>query len=81
MDYVPGKDLRMMMMEAKQNGEFLDENLVLSWANQLSDALTYLHSQTPPIVHRDIKPSNLKQTPTGLIKLVDFGLVKATGTG
>jgi serine/threonine protein kinase len=81
MDYIPGKDLRMLMMEAKQNGEFLDENLVLSWANQLADALTYLHSQTPPIVHRDIKPSNLKQMPTGLIKLVDFGLVKLLAPG
>jgi serine/threonine protein kinase len=40
------------------------------------DALHYLHSQDPPIVHRDIKPSNLKLTPTGLLKLVDFGLVK-----
>jgi len=48
----------------------------LSWANQLADALTYMHSQKPPILHRDIKPSNLKLTPTGLLKLVDFGLVK-----
>jgi eukaryotic-like serine/threonine-protein kinase len=71
----------MLMMEARQNGEFLDENLVLSWANQLADALTYLHSQTPPILHRDIKPSNLKQTPSGLLKLVDFGLVKVLAPG
>jgi serine/threonine-protein kinase len=49
---------------------------VLSWANQLADALTYMHSQDPPILHRDIKPSNLKLTPSGLVKLVDFGLVK-----
>ncbi|HEY5981906.1 MAG TPA: protein kinase, partial [Anaerolineales bacterium] len=42
----------------------------------LADALTYLHGQTPPVVHRDIKPSNLKIMPSGLLKLVDFGLVK-----
>jgi serine/threonine-protein kinase len=77
MDYIPGKDLRTIMLDAKQNNTFLSEENVLSWANQLADALTYLHSQTPPLVHRDVKPSNLKITPNGILKLVDFGLVKA----
>jgi len=77
MDYIPGKDLRSLMLDAKQNNTFLSEENVLSWANQLAEALTYLHGQTPPLVHRDVKPSNLKITPNGLLKLVDFGLVKA----
>lgn len=76
MDFIPGKDLRTIMMDAKQAGSFLPERDVLGWANQLSDALIYLHGQDPPILHRDIKPSNLKLTPSGLLKLVDFGLVK-----
>lgn len=76
MDFVPGQDLRTLMLEAKGKSKFLKENDVLDWAAQISDALTYLHRQEPPIVHRDIKPSNLKITPDGLIKLVDFGLVK-----
>jgi serine/threonine-protein kinase len=76
MDYVPGKDLRTVMLEARQKKSFLVEHDVLDWASQLADALTYLHRQDPPIVHRDIKPSNLKLTPDGLLKLVDFGLVK-----
>jgi serine/threonine-protein kinase len=77
MDYIPGKDLRLRMLDAKQSNSFLAEEDVLSWTNQLADALTYLHNQTPPLVHRDVKPSNLKITPNGLLKLVDFGLVKA----
>jgi serine/threonine-protein kinase len=76
MDYVPGKDLRERMQEARRNKTFLPENEVLRWAVQIADALNYLHNQEPPIIHRDIKPSNIKITPSGLVKLVDFGLVK-----
>jgi serine/threonine-protein kinase len=76
MDYVPGKDLRTLMLEARRHKKFLAEKDVLNWANQLADALSFMHSQQPSIVHRDIKPSNLKVTPNGLLKLVDFGLVK-----
>ncbi len=76
MDYVPGSDLRALMLEARKKKQFLPEETVLNWAGQIADALAYLHSQQPPIVHRDIKPSNLKLTPGGMVKLVDFGLVK-----
>lgn len=76
MDYVPGQDLESLVEAARRRGEFLPEHQVLAWAAQLADALAYLHSQDPPIVHRDIKPANLKLTPGGLLKLVDFGLVK-----
>ncbi|MDQ4077828.1 MAG: serine/threonine protein kinase [Chloroflexota bacterium] len=76
MDYVPGRDLREILEEARAEGKFLAESKVLNWAQQIAEALSYLHTQTPPVLHRDIKPSNIKLTPTGRIKLVDFGLVK-----
>jgi len=76
MDFVPGRDLRDLLEEARSQGKFLPEEQVLAWAEQLCDALEYLHSQDPPVLHRDIKPANIKLTPAGTIKLVDFGLVK-----
>ena len=76
MDYVPGEDLRTIMLDARRNRTFIPEVEVLKWARQIGSALAYMHGLEPAIVHRDIKPSNLKMTPSGLIKLVDFGLVK-----
>lgn len=81
MDYVPGEDLRALMLEAREKDTFLHEADVLNWSNQLANALVYLHNQIPPILHRDIKPSNLKLTPNGIVKLVDFGLVKVLAPG
>jgi serine/threonine-protein kinase len=76
MDYVPGNDLKTLMDEARLAGRYLPEQEVLAWALQICDALIYLHGQDTPVLHRDIKPANLRLTPSGLIKLVDFGLVK-----
>jgi serine/threonine-protein kinase len=76
MDFVPGEDLKSLMDEARRAQRFLDQALVVGWALQLLDALDYMHHQDPPVIHRDIKPGNIKRTPTGLVKLVDFGLVK-----
>jgi len=76
MDFVPGHDLREIIEQARQDNEHLSVSQVMTWANQLCDALTYLHQQDPPILHRDVKPSNIKLTPAGYLKLVDFGLVK-----
>jgi len=76
MDFVAGRNLKEIMDEARRQGRFLEEKQVRTWADQLCDALEYLHSQDPPILHRDVKPANIRLTPGGTLKLVDFGLVK-----
>jgi serine/threonine-protein kinase len=76
MDFIPGQDLRELIAGYNHKQEFIPEEQVLTWAAQLLNALEYLHQQEPSILHRDIKPANIKLTPSGTIKLVDFGLVK-----
>ncbi|OYT72075.1 MAG: hypothetical protein CFK52_06165 [Chloracidobacterium sp. CP2_5A] len=78
MQFIPGKDLSEML--TAQGGPFPMEQ-VAKWADQLLDALEYLHGRTPPIIHRDIKPQNVKLTPEGGIVLLDFGLAKGDLSG
>ncbi|MBN1149474.1 MAG: SUMF1/EgtB/PvdO family nonheme iron enzyme [Anaerolineales bacterium] len=73
MDFVEGYDLQTII---DRLGRPLSEKQVLKWADQICDALAYLHAQDPPIIHRDIKPSNIRISPTGEAILVDFGIAK-----
>ena len=47
MDYVPGDDLQTILRASREKDELLDEATVLSWAEQIIDAMAYLACAGP----------------------------------
>jgi len=75
MDWVDGTDLATLVADRGRPG--LAPSSVLAYLAQAAEALTHLHSQSPPVIHGDVKPGNLILTRGGRITLVDFGLSSA----
>lgn len=74
LEFIEGDDLGRLL----DTGRAFAPAEVLGWAEQLLDALEYLHGLRPPVLHRDIKPSNLKVPSPGHVVLLDFGLAKGS---
>lgn len=72
MDYVEGRSLEALLQESGAQ----PVESVLAWAIQLCQVLTYLHSQSPPVIYRDLKPSNVMLKPDGKIVLIDLGAAR-----
>jgi serine/threonine protein kinase/TPR repeat protein len=75
MELVRGRTLETILSE--RGAPFTLEE-ALAVIAQAADGLAYAHEMG--IVHRDIKPANLILTPTGLLKIMDFGIARAQGS-
>ncbi|RJG24624.1 serine/threonine-protein kinase [Paenibacillus thiaminolyticus] len=71
MEYIEGVTLGERMRERPVS--FTE---AIGYAVPVCEALSYLHSQQPPIVFRDMKPSNIMLTRQGQVKLIDFGIAR-----
>ncbi len=91
MEYVPGPTLKELVQQCAATVDKLPTQVALNIALQICDALDYAHHRCDEhgrrlgIIHRDVSPANIILSRTGLVKLIDFGLAKATvsrpGTG
>ncbi len=69
-EYVPGESLRSLI----QSGPLPLAEVVQIGA-QVARTLEVAHANS--VVHRDIKPENVVKTPSGVIKVLDFGMARA----
>ncbi|TVQ93201.1 MAG: serine/threonine protein kinase [Deltaproteobacteria bacterium] len=84
LEYVPGTDLRVILSTLRQRRERMPVRMALRIMHDVLDALQYAHTRTDAhgrsmnIVHRDVNPRNIMVSISGEVKLIDFGVARAS---
>ena len=84
MEHVDGRDLGNVLRRLHRLGKQLHPSTAALIAQQVAQGLHHAHTlqsadgQPFNIVHRDVNPSNVMLLRTGIVKILDFGIAKAS---
>jgi serine/threonine protein kinase len=84
MEFIHGEDLGRVMRRAWSTGQWVARHISLRIVADACQGLYYAHSrldergQPLRVVHRDISPQNILISFDGAVKVVDFGIAKAS---